>query len=48
MADSYAMRTFSDSTAMGVIAVAIYLEKERPKPLYEQKEKGYFSWSAIC
>ena len=39
MADSYAMRTFSDSTAMGVIAVAIYLEKERPKPLYEQKRK---------
>src|SRR5512135_1266480 len=27
-ADSYAMRTFSDSTAMGVIAVAIYREKE--------------------
>ncbi|OGP54027.1 MAG: hypothetical protein A2Y65_06125 [Deltaproteobacteria bacterium RBG_13_52_11] len=37
MADSYAMRTFSDSTAMGVIAVAIYREKERPQPLYEQK-----------
>jgi hypothetical protein len=36
-ADSYAMRTFSDSTAMGVIAVAIYREKERPKLLYEQK-----------
>jgi hypothetical protein len=36
-ADSYAMRTFSDSTAMGIIAVAIYREKERPKPLYEQK-----------
>jgi hypothetical protein len=36
-ADSYAMRTFSDSTAMGVIAVAIYLEKERPKLWYEQK-----------
>lgn len=36
-ADSYAMRTFSDSTSMGVIAVAIYREKERPKPLYEQK-----------
>ena len=39
MADSYAMRTFSDSTAMGVIAVAIYLEKERSRPLYEQKRK---------
>ncbi len=36
-ADSYAVRTFSDSTAMGVIAVAIYREKERPKLLYEQK-----------
>jgi hypothetical protein len=39
MADSYAMRTFSDSTAMGVIAVAIYLEKEKPRLLYEQKRK---------
>ncbi len=28
--DSYAMRTFGDSSAMGVIAVAIYREKERP------------------
>ena len=37
MADSYAMRTFSDSTSMGVIAVAVYREKERPKPLYEHK-----------
>ena len=37
IADSYAMRTFSDSSAMGVIAVAIYREKERPKLLYEQK-----------
>lgn len=37
MADSYAMRTFSDSTSMGVIAVAVYREKERPKPLYEQR-----------
>ena len=35
--DSYAMRAFSDSTAIGVIAVAIYREKERPKLLYEQK-----------
>ncbi len=39
-ADSYAMRTFSDSTAMGVIAVAIYREKEQPRPLYEQKRRG--------
>ena len=36
-ADSYAMRTFSDSTAMGVVSVAIYREKEQPKLLYEQK-----------
>jgi hypothetical protein len=39
VADSYAMKTFSDSTAMGVIAVAIYLEKERPRPLHGQKRK---------
>ena len=39
IADSYAMRTFNDSTAMGVIAIAIYREKEQPKPLYEQKGK---------
>jgi hypothetical protein len=37
MADSYAMRTFGDSTAMGVIAVAVYQEKARPQPLYEHK-----------
>jgi hypothetical protein len=36
-ADSYAMRTFGDSTAMGVIAVAVYREKERPKLPFEQK-----------
>jgi len=39
MGDSYAMRTFSDSTAMGVIAVAIYREKERPRLSYEQKRR---------
>lgn len=38
-ADSYAMRAFSDSTAMGVIAVAVYREKERPRPLYESKRQ---------
>jgi hypothetical protein len=38
LSDSYTMRTFSDATAIGVIAVAIYREKERPKPLYEQKK----------
>jgi hypothetical protein len=37
MSDSYAMRTFSDSTAMGVIAIAVYREKERPGLLHEQK-----------
>jgi hypothetical protein len=37
VADSYAMRTFSDNTAMGVIAVAVYQEKERPQPLFEHK-----------
>jgi hypothetical protein len=41
MADSYAMRTFGDSTAMGVIAVAVYREKEHPKPLYEQERRIY-------
>ena len=39
MADSYAMRTFSDSTSMGVIAVAIYREKERPKSQYENRRQ---------
>jgi hypothetical protein len=33
--DSYSIKTFADSSAMGVIAVAIYREKERPQPLYE-------------
>ena len=39
IADSYAMRAFSDSTAMGVVAVAVYREKERPRPLYESKKQ---------
>lgn len=38
MADSYAMRTFNDSSSMGVIAVAIYREKEQPKPLLKEKK----------
>jgi len=37
LADSYAVKTFDDATAMGVIAVAIYLEKERPKALLERQ-----------
>ncbi len=36
-ADSYSVRTFADSSAMGVIAVAVFREKERPQPLLEQK-----------
>ena len=32
-ARSYTMRTFSDSSAMGVIAVAVFREKDRPRPL---------------
>jgi hypothetical protein len=36
-ADSYSVRTFEDSSAMGVIAVAVYKEKERPQPLYQSK-----------
>jgi len=34
-ADSYSVRTFADSSAMGVIAVAIYREKDRPQPLFD-------------
>lgn len=34
-ADSYSVRTFADSSAMGVIAVAVYREKERPEPLFD-------------
>jgi len=41
MADSYAVQTFSDSTAMGVIAVAVYREKEQPQPRYEQEKRNY-------
>jgi len=41
--DSYAVRTFGDTSAMGVIAVAVFREKERPRILYERqlhKEKA--------
>jgi hypothetical protein len=41
MADSYAMCTFGDATAMGVIAVAVYREKDRPKPLSEQRQRDH-------
>jgi len=41
--DSYAVRTFGDSSAIGVIAVAVFREKETPGILYENqlhKEKA--------
>ncbi len=37
--DSYSVRTFADSSAMGVIAVAVFREKDRPQPVLEQKRK---------
>jgi len=39
-ADSYSVRTFADSTAMGVIAMAVFREKEQPRPLQEEKREG--------
>jgi hypothetical protein len=39
-ADSYSVKTFGDTSAMGVIAVAVYREKQRPQPLLEQKREG--------
>jgi len=38
-ADSYTMRTFEDSSAIGVIAVAVYREKEPQRPLHESKRQ---------
>ena len=38
-ADSYSVRTFADSSAMGVIAVAVYREKDRPEPLFDMSRK---------
>ena len=35
--DSYSVRTFADSSAMGVIAVAVYREKERPQSVYQSR-----------
>jgi hypothetical protein len=37
LADSYAVRTFSDSSAMGVIAVTVYREKEHPRLLQQNR-----------
>ncbi|MFA5072796.1 MAG: hypothetical protein WC539_02685 [Nitrospirota bacterium] len=39
VADSYSVRTFSDSSAMGVIAVAVYREKQKPQPVWEQRKE---------
>ena len=38
-ADSYTVKTFGDSSAMGVIAMAVYREKEQPRPLIEEKKR---------
>jgi hypothetical protein len=35
--DSYAIRTFDDSSAMGVIAVAAFREKERPQVYFDRQ-----------
>ena len=39
MIDSYAVRTFSDATAMGVIAVAVFREQGHPQQQYYEKER---------
>ncbi len=39
-ADSYSARTFGDTSAMGVIAVAAFREKERPSTLYERERSS--------
>jgi hypothetical protein len=38
--DSYSTKTFNDASAMGVIAVAVYREKERPQPLIEEMKRS--------
>lgn len=38
--DSYTQRTFDDTSAMGVIAVAVYREKDRPRVLSELKKEA--------
>lgn len=35
--DSYAVRTFGDSSAMGIIAVSVFREKEKPRILHKQR-----------
>lgn len=39
-ADSYTIRTFNDFSALGVIAVAAYKEKQQPRPLLEEKHES--------
>jgi len=38
-ADSYSVKTFADSSAVGVIAMAVYREMEQ-RPLQEEKQEG--------
>jgi len=38
--DSYSIRTFNDASAMGVIAVAVYREKDRPQPRDEMRKRS--------
>jgi hypothetical protein len=38
--DSYTERTFGDSSAMGVIAVAVFREKERPRLFHDSQMRG--------
>jgi hypothetical protein len=39
--DSYSIRTFHDASAMGVIAVAVYREKDRPQPRDEMRKQEH-------
>ena len=36
--DSFSVKTFNDSSAMGVVAIAVFREKARPQPLYGQRD----------
>jgi hypothetical protein len=38
--DSYTIKTFGDSSALGVIAMAVYKEKPQPKLMYKQKSEA--------
>ena len=38
--DSYSVKTFGDSSAMGIIAVAVYREKQQPRPVLENRLDG--------